>query len=261
MSSLSIGHLGNSCFSRDIALRFSMMKCPCLSCARAFPLARVCDGFRLKEEIVSERLSWPVLPRPSLAVTLVTMDRAQRTRAARTREPIEAQSVSSVELLLEEPDWEGEEADKIQPQQPRRKQAAGTRLDATMESAPAASTGATKVKSEPKSKTKVSSKTKDKKETRLEITGQYADFPVLGMTHSHDAVFNMSWVLHGRLAVHFQLVWLLRSRVAMESYELPWKRHPRWLAMMMSKEVAAIWGHLGGAVKTLSGPRGPQLLK
>ena len=29
----------------------------------------------------------------------------------------------------------------------------------------------------------------------------------------------------------------------MESYEFPWKRHPRWLAMMMSKEVAAIWGH------------------
>ena len=40
-----------------------------------------------------------------------------------------------------------------------------------------------------------------------------------------------------------------------------WKRHPRWLAMMFRREAAAIWGHLGAATRTLSGPRGPPLMK
>ena len=90
-----------------------------------------------------------------------------------------------------------------------------------------------------------------------------AEFPTLGMTLSGDAVFNMSWVIHGRLIVHKwkQLVWMVRARDALEAEGRRYKRHPRWLAMMFSRETAALWGHLGGAVKTLQGPRGPPLMK
>ena len=58
-----------------------------------------------------------------------------------------------------------------------------------------------------------------------------------------------------------QMVWMVRARFALETEGKRYRRHPRWLSMMFAREVAALWGHLGGATKTLQGPRGPPLMK
>jgi len=102
-----------------------------------------------------------------------------------------------------------------------------------------------------------------KKELNLQVTGANADFPTLGFTHSQDPVMNMSWVLHSRLIVHKwkQFVWMSRFLQAFVDSRRVWRRNPRWLAQMFAVEVGAIWGHMGNAAKTLSGPRGPPMMR
>ena len=185
---------------------------------------------------------------------------AQRRRAAAA-----AATPQIVSLTDGEEEW-GSEVEPVEEEPSlHRKTAHGTRLDESMEkqatvkgyattaqakktkgSVAAAST--LEGETDQKNLKKVSTKSLSKKEQVLAVTGLNAEFPTLGMTLSGDAVFNMSWVKWK------QLVWMARARNALEAEGRRYKRHPRWLAMMFSRETAALWGHLGGAVKTLQSP-------
>ena len=196
--------------------------------------------------------------------------------AAQAASPVEIPLTDAEEEWGSEVDWAEEEPSM------HRKKSQGTRLDDSMEQEQATVKGATKGgrkgqprasaaassapddQQENKGKTsKVSTKSLSKKEQLLAVTGLNAEFPTLGMTMSGDPVFNMSWVIHGRLIVRKwkQMVWMVRARFALETEGKRYRRHPRWLSMMFAREVAALWGHLGGAIKTLQGPRGPPLMK
>ena len=97
----------------------------------------------------------------------------------------------------------------------------------------------------------------------LQVTGANAVFPVLGMTYSHEAASNTKAVLNERLTVWQwkKMVQLVKAKALFEEIGRPWKRPARWLAGMYATEMAAVWGHLGGAVRELRGPRGPPLMK
>eukprot|EP00438_Fugacium_kawagutii_P006229 Skav208378 [mRNA] locus=scaffold3508:51885:54965:+ [translate_table: standard] len=85
----------------------------------------------------------------------------------------------------------------------------------------------------PSSKSKKSSTPSQNRQKQLAATtGQLADFPLLGMTKSHDPVFNASWVFHQRLICHKwkALVWMVRVKEAMDKSKTQWRRNPRWLA-------------------------------
>lgn len=182
----------------------------------------------------------------------------------------------------EEVDWGSELEQELEWAAPAetppraRKSASGTRLDESMESQAqqshqkgrgkartSAPTPVEEQETKPIKLNKVKTSSICKKEQTLAVTGLNAEFPTLGMTVSHDAVFNMSWIIHGRLIVHKwkQLVWMVRVKDALAADGRRFKRHPRWLALMFSREVAALWGHLGTTTKTLAGPRGPPLMK
>ena len=97
----------------------------------------------------------------------------------------------------------------------------------------------------------------------LKVTGAAAVFPVLGMTYSHEAASNTKRVLHERLTVWQweKFVQLLKAKSLFTNIGRPWRRPCRWLANMYAAEMAAIWGHIGGATKELRGPRRPPLMK
>eukprot|EP00438_Fugacium_kawagutii_P036584 Skav211981 [mRNA] locus=scaffold1330:233097:236289:- [translate_table: standard] len=190
---------------------------------------------------------------------------------ARHEEQIEDESLSPVEVVGEsEVDWEEEE---LEPPSLHHKRGAGTRQDASMSSASVVRSKSAPKKKEqgaarsssqaPKEKVVVSSKTRTKQDQTKEITGELANFPTLGMTVSSDAVFNASWIIHGRLVTHKwkQLTWMLRIKEAFIENRMTWKRNPRWLALMFSREMAALWGHIGCCSRVLSGPKGPPLMR
>lgn len=107
------------------------------------------------------------------------------------------------------PDWGEEDEELWDKPTMNRKMHQGTRLDESMRSASGqqrAGGGDGRVKGK---------SLHSKKEQKLEITGLKAD-----RTHSQGAVFNMSWVLRGRLLTHTwkQLLWLPRAEVAMEAF-------------------------------------------
>jgi hypothetical protein len=108
-----------------------------------------------------------------------------------------------------------------------------------------------------------STKAADKVKQKAALTGQYADFPTLGMTRSEDVAFNISNVIRARMVTFKwkQLTWMLRARAAFQQSKMTWKHHPRWLAMMLSKDVASLWGHLGCTTKSLRGVAGPPLFR
>ena len=73
----------------------------------------------------------------------------------------------------------------------------------------------------------------------------------------------MALVLHARL-VTFKwkmIVVCLRAKLALAEDGRSWRRPCRWLAALMGREVASIWGHLGSASQVLRGQRGPSLFK
>ena len=118
-------------------------------------------------------------------------------------------------------------------------------------------------KKEPPPASTKGSKSADKVKQSAALTGQFANFPTLGMTQSDDPAFNISYVIHARLVTFKwkQLTWMLRARSAFLRSKMAWKRHPRWLAAMLSTDVASLWGHLGGTTKSLRGPAGPPLFR
>ena len=53
---------------------------------------------------------------------------------------------------------------------------------------------------------------------------------------------------------------MMRAREAMWEEGRRWRRNPRWLAVMFSREAASIYGHMGASVE-LWGLQGPVLFK
>ena len=106
-------------------------------------------------------------------------------------------------------------------------------------------------------------KGKNKAERSKAVTGEEANFPTLGLQRSADPVLNMALEVHGRMLVFKwkQLVWMLRARQAMDAFNRTWRRPCRWLSIMLGRETAALWGHLGSTTRVLRGPQGPPIFR
>ena len=93
-------------------------------------------------------------------------------------------------------------------------------------------------------------------------------FPTLELKYSDDAPLNVGRALMARMVTFKwkQLVWLLRARVAVQRPGGPlgaggWRRPHRWVATLLARELASIWGHLGHAAQSMRGPRGPLAMR
>lgn len=99
------------------------------------------------------------------------------------------------------------------------------------------------------------------KETKA-LTGIRADYPSLSNAWSEDPVINVMCSVQSRLRTFIwkKFVWLLRVRNAIHiesKGKAAWRRNHRWLAMLFSKEIAALWGHFGAMRQKMV--RDPQL--
>lgn len=82
------------------------------------------------------------------------------------------------------------------------------------------------------------------------LTGWLAPYPSLSNVFSDDLACNVMRSTCSRLKTYLwkKLVWQLRVReaVKIESRgKATWKRNPRWLNLLLSYEVASLWGHFG----------------
>ena len=120
---------------------------------------------------------------------------------------------------------------------------------------------APKAKASPKPKT--ASKARPARSEMAALTGQLAPFSTLSCRRSHDPVLSTAWELHGRLVTFKwkQFLWMARVREAVWQEGRRWRRNPRWLALMFSREAASIYGHMGASVKCLRGLQGPTLFQ
>lgn len=98
-----------------------------------------------------------------------------------------------------------------------------------------------------------------KKAHQAALTGEGANYPSLSTVWSNDLVTNIMRSTQSRLLT-FQwkkMVWQLRVRAAVAEESrgrAQWKRNPRWLDMLIGKEIAALWGHFGSMRQKLQPP-------
>ena len=96
------------------------------------------------------------------------------------------------------------------------------------------------------------------------LTGQRADYPSLSHAWSNEVAFNMVASVRSRMVTFMwkKLTWQLRVKQALaETYpQARWKKNQRWLAGLLGKEVAALWGHLGAMRQQLHAPIGVALM-
>ena len=101
-------------------------------------------------------------------------------------------------------------------------------------------------------------KSKAKREETKALTGQRADYPTLSNAYSEEVAMNMVWCFRSKMMTFLwkKLLWQLRVKKAVEStmQGARWKRNPRWLAMLLGKEVAFWWGHLGALRQRMHAP-------
>lgn len=86
------------------------------------------------------------------------------------------------------------------------------------------------------------------------LTGLRADYPSLSHTFSNEVALNMVFVMAQRMRTFLwkKLLWQLRVKKAVEMMpQARWKRNPRWLAMLLSKEVGWVYGHYGALKQKL----------
>ncbi|CAE7879281.1 unnamed protein product [Symbiodinium sp. KB8] len=99
------------------------------------------------------------------------------------------------------------------------------------------------------------------------LTDHQANFPTLSNRYSDDLVINVALSLTCQMLTFKwkQLVWMLRIRRAVEMEfgdSSRWRRNPRWLMMMMmGKQIASLWGHLGAARQLCNDPKLNYLMK
>ena len=53
----------------------------------------------------------------------------------------------------------------------------------------------------------------------------------------------------------------LRAKLAWKEDGKSWRLPCRWMASLMGKETASLWGHLGSASQVLRGHNGPPLFR
>ena len=90
-------------------------------------------------------------------------------------------------------------------------------------------------------------------------SGLINHFPTLELEHSLDVPFNVGRTLMSRMVTFKwkQLVWLLRARAAVQRPGGPpgaggWRRPHRWLATLLARELASIWGPLARELASLA---------
>ena len=103
-----------------------------------------------------------------------------------------------------------------------------------------------------------------KRTEQAALTGQKADYPSLSHAWSAEVPFNMVASMRSRMVTFMwkKLTWQLRVKQALaETYpQARWKKNHRWLAMLLGKEVASLWGHLGAMRQQLRAPVGIALM-
>ena len=82
------------------------------------------------------------------------------------------------------------------------------------------------------------------------LTGWEAPYPSLSNVFSDDLACNVMKSTCSRLRTYLwkKLVWQLRVREAVKiesKGKAVWKKNPRWLSLLLSYEVASLWGHFG----------------
>ena len=99
--------------------------------------------------------------------------------------------------------------------------------------------------------------TRSKQQASRALTGEQANFPSLSHMWSQEVAMNMVFAMASRMRTFLwkKLLWQLRVKSAVDRMQgARWKRNPRWLAMLLSKEVGAIWGHYGALRQKLNNP-------
>ena len=87
------------------------------------------------------------------------------------------------------------------------------------------------------------------------MTGQLADYPTLSHSYSEEVAINMVWCFRSKMITYLwkKMFWQLRvKRISMPGAR--WKKNHRWLAMLLGKEVAFWWGHLGALRQRMHAP-------
>ncbi|CAE7238450.1 TY4B-J, partial [Symbiodinium sp. CCMP2456] len=80
------------------------------------------------------------------------------------------------------------------------------------------------------------------------LTGVHAEYPSLSHAWSNEVALNLVASTASRMRTYLwkKLVWQARVKAAVEAEgNRRWKRNPRWLSMLLGKEVAFLFGHFG----------------
>ena len=82
------------------------------------------------------------------------------------------------------------------------------------------------------------------------LTGHMARYPSLSNVFSDDLACNVMKSTCSRLRTYLwkKLVWQLKVKEAVKiesKGKAVWKKNPRWLSLLLSNEVASLWGHFG----------------
>ena len=85
------------------------------------------------------------------------------------------------------------------------------------------------------------------------LTGCRSEFGTLNMSWSLDPIMNMRAATASRLMCHKwkMFVRLVLIKEAHRAEAVRWRRNPRWMARVASREAAWVWGHYGGATQYL----------
>ena len=95
------------------------------------------------------------------------------------------------------------------------------------------------------------------------LTGQRADYPSLSNLWSYELGLNIAASTTSRMRTWCwkKFVWMARIKKAVEKEgDRRWKRNPRWLSMLLGKEVAFLFGHFGSMRQKLQAPEMTRIL-
>ncbi|CAE7529229.1 unnamed protein product [Symbiodinium natans] len=98
------------------------------------------------------------------------------------------------------------------------------------------------------------------------LTDHSAPFPTMSSKFSDDLPINIMISLQSQLFTFKwkTLVWMLRVRAAVRAemgHRVQWKRNPRWLMLLLGKQMGSLWGHIGAARQLCHDPRLSGLMK
>jgi hypothetical protein len=93
------------------------------------------------------------------------------------------------------------------------------------------------------------------REQNKALTGAMSEFGCLNMAWSQDPIMNIRSSMGARLMMvkwrQFSQMLIIKEAHRMENVR--WRRNARWLSRNTSRELAWIWGHLGGATQLTRG--------